>query len=146
VESVVANADGLAQEREIHLSVQSLQPVTLIGDEARLIQVIMNLLDNAIRSTNAGGQVQVSLKATLSEVHLIVCDTGVGIAPEHLPHIFERFYRVDKARRRTEGSGTGLGLAIVEWIVRMHGGTVGVSSQIGQGSSFTVILPLTLPE
>lgn len=146
VESVVANADGLAQEREIHLSVQTLQPVTLIGDEARLIQVIMNLLDNAIRSTNAGGQVQVSLRATLSEVHLTVCDTGVGIAPEHLPHIFERFYRADKARRRTEGSGTGLGLAIVEWIVRMHGGSVGVSSQIGQGSSFTVTLPLTLPE
>ena len=145
VESVAANADGLAHERDIHLSVQVSQPVTLIGDEARLMQVIMNLLDNAIRYTNAGGQVQVCLQATASQARLVVHDTGIGIAPEHLPHLFERFYRADQARTRTGGSGTGLGLSIVEWVVRMHDGSVGVRSQLGRGSSFTVTLPLLPP-
>jgi len=143
VEAVAATADGLAYEHGIRLSVQVPQPVTLIGDEARLIQVIMNLLDNAIRYTNAGGQVQVSLQATPQTVQLVVRDTGIGIASEHVPHLFERFYRADPSRRRTGGSGTGLGLAIVEWIVRMHDGSVVVSSQVGQGSCFTVTLPLT---
>jgi signal transduction histidine kinase len=143
VESVAANADGLAQKRGIRLSVQAPQPVTLIGDEARLIQVILNLLDNAIRYTNAGGQVLLSLQTTSSETQLVVRDTGIGIAPEHLPHLFERFYRADPSRRRTGGSGTGLGLAIVEWIVRAHGGSIVAESQMGRGSCFTVTLPLT---
>ena len=69
-------------------------------------------------------------------------DTGIGIAPEHLPYIFERFYRADAARRRTGSSSNGLGLSIVEWVVRAHGGTVSVESQLGQGSCFTVMLPL----
>jgi heavy metal sensor kinase len=143
IESVAANADVLARERGLHLSVRVPQPITLIGDEARLIQVIMNLLDNAIRYTNAGGQVQVSLTASPQTAQLIVCDTGIGIAPEHVPHIFERFYRADPARRRTGGSGTGLGLAIVAWIVQAHGGSIGVESQMERGSCFTVTLPLT---
>jgi len=145
VESVTANAEGLAQEHGIQLSLQAPQPVTMIGDEARLIQVIMNLLDNAIRYTNFGGQVRVSLTAISSEARLAVHDTGIGIAPEHLPHIFERFYRADPARRRTGGSSSGLGLAIVEWIVRAHGGAVVVESEVGRGSCFTITLPLTLP-
>lgn len=142
VESVTANACGLAEEHGIHLVVHPLQPVRLLGDEVRLIQVIMNLLDNAIRYTNPGGRVQVSLLAAPSEARLIVQDTGIGIASEHLPHLFERFYRADPSRRRTGGSGTGLGLSIVEWIVRKHGGSVEVRSQVGQGSCFTVTLPL----
>lgn len=142
VESVVANADGLAQEREIGLTLQIDQEIVLMGDETRLIQVLMNLLDNAIRYTNPGGQVQVRLKATAQAAQLIVWDTGIGIAPEHLPHIFERFYRADASRRQTGGSSSGLGLSIVEWIVRMHNGSVVVNSQIGQGSCFTVTLPL----
>ena len=127
------------------LSMQVPQPVTLVGDEARLIQVILNLLDNAIRYTHPGGQVCLSLQATGTAAHLVVRDTGIGIAPEHLPHIFERFYRADPSRRRTGGSGTGLGLAIVEWIVRRHGGSIGVRSQVGQGSCFTITLPLAPP-
>ena len=142
VEAVVANAQGLAEEHGIHLVVHPLQPVRLLGDEARLIQVIMNLLDNAIRYTNPGGQVQIRLSATQGAAHLAVQDTGIGIAPEHLPHLFERFYRADPSRRRTGGSGTGLGLAIVDWIVCTHGGSVEVRSQVGQGSLFTVTLPL----
>lgn len=145
VASVAANAEGLAKERGITLSVQAPRPVTMRGDEARLIQVIMNLLDNAIRYTNPGGQVQVSVESTLSKAQLVVRDTGVGIAPEHLPHLFERFYRADQARTHTGDSRTGLGLSIVDWIVRMHDGSVSVRSQIGRGSSFTVTLPLLPP-
>lgn len=144
VEAVAANAQPLAQERGIQLSL-ALQPVTLIGDEARLIQVIMNLLENAIRYTNAGGQVHLRLKATPSEAQLIVQDTGIGIAPEHLPHIFERFYRADPSRKRVGEGGNGLGLSIVEWIVRLHHGSIVVKSQVGQGASFTVNLPFLPP-
>lgn len=143
VESVVASAQGLAHEQGIQLCVQESQPITLIGDETRLIQVIMNLLDNAIRYTHAGGQVQVNLSVSASQAQLVVQDTGIGIAPEHLPHIFERFYRADPSRKRTGSSGTGLGLAIVDWVVCAHEGTITVESQVGQGSCFTVFLPLT---
>ena len=73
---------------------------------------------------------------------LSVHDTGIGIAPEHLTHIFERFYRVDPARVRTEGDNSGLGLAIVDWVVRAHGGMITVESQVGQGSTFVITLPL----
>ncbi len=146
VEAVTANAQGLAEERGITLSMQVPQPVTLIGDEARLIQVLLNLLDNAIRYTNPGGHVHMSLRTSGAAAQLVVRDTGIGIAPEHLPHIFERFYRADPARRRTGGSSSsGLGLSIVEWVVHAHGGAVAVESRVGRGSSFTVTLPLTPP-
>jgi len=145
VESVMANAQGLAEERGITLSMEVPQPVTLIGDEARLIQVLINLLDNAIRYTNPGGHVHMSLRASGAATQLVVRDTGIGIAPEHLPHIFERFYRADPSRQRTGGSGTGLGLSIVEWIIRKHGGSVDVRSQLGHGSCFTITLPLVPP-
>lgn len=143
IETVAATTEGLAAEQGITLNVLPCQPISVIGDEARLIQVAMNLLENAIRYTPAGGQVWVWVEQTSDEVRLLVRDTGIGIASEHLPHIFERFYRVDAARERTGGSG--LGLSIVAWIVRMHGGWVSVESQPGQGSCFTIHLPLTPP-
>jgi signal transduction histidine kinase len=115
----------------------------VVGDEARLIQVVMNLLDNAIRYTHPGGQVWVSVEQTPKVARLTVRDTGIGMAAEHLPHLFERFYRADATRRQTGGSSSGLGLSIVEWIVRTHGGSVSVESQVGRGSCFTVTLPLT---
>jgi signal transduction histidine kinase len=140
---VAANADLLAAERGILLQVQAPRPVTLLGDEARLIQVVMNLLDNAVRYTNPGGRVTVIVEPRQNQALLAVRDTGIGIAREHLPHIFERFYRADPARRRTGGSSSsGLGLSIVEWVVHAHGGAVSVESQLGQGSCFTVTLPL----
>jgi heavy metal sensor kinase len=143
VETVAATTEVLADERRIQLALRIPHPVTVVGDEARLIQVVMNLLDNAIRYTNPGGRVWVSVEQTDDSARLIVRDTGSGIAPEHLPHIFERFYRADPTRRRTGGSSSGLGLSIVEWIARTHGGSVEVESQVGQGSCFTVTLPLT---
>lgn len=138
--AVTASMELLAAECGITLEVKAPGPVTILGDEARLIQVVMNLVENAVRYTNRGGHVTVTVEVWQGQARLSVRDTGIGIAPEHLPHIFERFYRTDPARRRTGGSG--LGLSIVEWVVRAHGGTVSVESQLGQGSCFTVIFPL----
>jgi signal transduction histidine kinase len=140
--AVAANTEFLAAECGITLEVQAPRPVAILGDEARLIQVVMNLVENAVRYTNPGGRVTVTVEARQGQARLAVRDTGIGIAPEHLPHIFERFYRADTARRRTGGSSSGLGLSIVEWVVQAHGGVVSVESQPGRGSCFTVMLPL----
>jgi two-component system OmpR family sensor kinase len=138
---VAATTEALASEKGITLELQAEQPATVIGDEVRLIQVMMNLIDNAIAYTKAGGTVRLYVEVKGDCVYLIVSDTGVGIAQEHLEHIFERFYRADAARSRAAG-GAGLGLAIVEWIVRAHNGTISVESQVGVGTTFTVKLPL----
>ena len=115
-----------------------------MGDEVRLIQVIMNLLDNAVTYTNTGGTVKLEVKVQNNKACMAVSDTGIGIAKDHLDHIFERFYRVDPARSRAAGS-TGLGLAIVDWIVRAHGGSITVESELGKGTTFTVTLPIVVP-
>lgn len=138
---VVATTEALASEKGITLEVKADQPATVIGDEVRLIQVMMNLIDNAIAYTNSGGKVVLSVEVCERSVYLIVRDSGIGIAQEHLEHIFERFYRVDAARSRAAG-GSGLGLAIVEWIARAHNGAISVESQVGKGTTFTVQLPL----
>jgi signal transduction histidine kinase len=101
--------------------------------------MILNLLDNAIRYTPPGGRVSASTETQGSEVRIQVADTGIGIAPEASPHVFERFYRADKARSRQEG-GFGLGLSIVKWIAESHHGAVELASQPGHGSTFTVHL------
>jgi len=141
VEAVVANAKPLAEERQLHLEVEILAAVIVEGDEARLIQMLLNLLANAIQYTKPGGHVTVSVQAEQQQAVVRVRDTGIGIAAEHLPHIFERFYRGDAAHAPTSWGSCGLGLAIVEWIVRAHRGTILVESQPGQGSVFTVLLP-----
>lgn len=140
---VVESLEPLAQERQIELKTQTLQPATIIGDAARLIQVIMSLVDNALIYTNAGGSVTVSVETCASHVHLSVKDTGIGIAQKDIEHVFERFYRADPARSKASG-GSGLGLAIVDWVVRAHHGIVSVESQSGQGSTFMVTLPRSL--
>lgn len=141
IAEVVANAEVMAQERHITLTIKHSEPVTVLGDETRLIQVVMNLLDNALIYTNAGGTVSVSLQRDTNGALIQVSDTGEGIAAQHLPHIFERFYRADPARIRHAGSSSGLGLSIVEWVVRAHGGKISVQSQLGRGSTFSIILP-----
>jgi len=142
VEAVTATLEPLAAEYNVAMAVEAKEPVSVLGDEARLMQVVINLLENAILYTNAGGRVCVSVHSKNAHVYLIVHDTGIGIAPEHLPHIFDRFYRVDPARVRTEGGNSGLGLAIVDWTVKAHDGSIAVESQLGQGSTFTVVFPL----
>jgi two-component system, OmpR family, sensor kinase len=140
---VAATVELLATERSITLEVVAKQSTVVMGDEVRLIQVIMNLLDNAVTYSNRGGKVKLEVKTEHNKAFLIVSDTGIGIAKNHLDHIFERFYRVDPARSRAAGS-TGLGLAIVDWIVRAHNGSITVESEVGVGTTFTVVLPIAV--
>ena len=109
------------------------------GDEHRLIQVVINLISNAVKFTPTGS-VTVAAKARNGEITVSVTDSGIGIAPEHLPRIFERFYRVDRSRSRSFG-GTGLGLSIVKHIATSHGGDVEVNSVEGRGTRFSLLLP-----
>ncbi|MGH7272936.1 MAG: two-component system histidine kinase PnpS, partial [Nitrospiria bacterium] len=111
-----------------------------IGDPDKLTQVVINLLDNAIKYTPEGGQITVNASQTQDELKIIVSDTGIGIPRKDLPRIFERFYRVDEARSRELG-GTGLGLSIVKHIIEAHGGSVSVESKPGKGSRFVLTLP-----
>jgi signal transduction histidine kinase len=118
--------------------------VRIVGDRARLRQVLINLLDNAVKYTPAGGTIRVAVAVEQPWVHLRISDTGIGIPAEDIPFIFDRFYRVDKARSRKVG-GTGLGLAIVRWIVEAHGGSINVESTEGVGTTFHLRLPLVPP-
>ncbi len=140
-EDVVKSCTPLAEERGITLCTGRLEPATINGDTARLIQAIMSLVDNALTYTNTGGAVTVSVHRKEREAVIAVADTGIGIDAQDLPHIFERFYRADPARSRVVG-GSGLGLALVDGVVRAHNGTVGVTSTPGQGSTFIIALPL----
>jgi signal transduction histidine kinase len=117
------------------------EDLSIMGDVYRLSQLLENLIDNAIKYTPEGGTITLSLFRDGDWALMEVADTGVGIAPEHLPHAFDRFYRVDKARTRARG-GSGLGLAIVRGIAEQHGGKVTVTSDSGKGSTFTVWLKL----
>jgi signal transduction histidine kinase len=115
--------------------------VTVMGDADQLKQMVLNLVDNAIKHTSPDGRITLSLGKDDKWAWIEVNDDGVGIPAEHLPKIFDRFYRVDKARSRAQG-GTGLGLAIVKSIAELHGGRVTVSSALGKGSTFTIWLRL----
>lgn len=129
---------------ELHgqqLAVTAFEPVTVQGDPDRLKQLVLILIDNAIKYTTPGGRVDVGLRRAEGGVTIEVRDTGVGIAPEDLSRVFERFYRVDPARSRNAG-GTGLGLPIARWIIEEHGGTVELASVIGKGTTATVRLPV----
>jgi two-component system OmpR family sensor kinase len=138
---VVSSLEPLADEHKVALHVGDLKPTTVLGDAARLIQIIMSMVDNALIYTNVGGSVTLSVYASASQASLVVRDTGIGIAKKDIPHIFERFYRADPARSKSVG-GSGLGLAIVDWLVHAHDGTISVESDPGKGSTFTVMFPL----
>jgi two-component system phosphate regulon sensor histidine kinase PhoR len=141
---VVGGYADRAEERRIKLR-SELQPnVAMRGDRAQLGLLLSNLVDNAVRYTPARGTVCVRLDAGESRAVLQVTDTGEGIPESELPRVFERFYRVDKARARQTG-GTGLGLAIVRHVAESHGGAVKVDSELGRGTTFTVTLPLAGP-
>jgi len=125
----------------IELVIGAEDQATILGDPDRIKQLLLNLVDNAIKYTPQGGQVTLGLQRVEGWAQFSVADTGIGIPAQDLPHIFERFYRVDKARSRAAG-GTGLGLSIVRWIVQAHGGKIDVQSEMGKGTTFTVWLPL----
>ena len=131
----------LARERRIDLSITGRDQVTALCDRHRIMQVMYNLIDNAIKYTQRGDHVRAELTRAGKHAVLRVMDTGIGISKDDILHIFERFYRVDRARSRETG-GTGLGLSIVKQIVALHRGNVSVTSEPGKGSTFTVELPL----
>jgi two-component system, OmpR family, sensor histidine kinase SenX3 len=132
--------DSAAREGGVRFSVDTLSAVDVAGSRRDLSLLVRNLIDNAIRYTRSGGSVEIRAQEALGIVILEVVDTGVGIPTRDLPRVFERFYRVDRARSRETG-GTGLGLAIVRHVAENHGGSVSVRSEIGAGSTFTVRLP-----
>jgi signal transduction histidine kinase len=134
-------ARQLSQGQQVTL--EPFEPLRMSGDEDRLKQVVLILLDNALKYTPPDGQVTLGLRRRETRAEILVQDTGMGIAPEDMPQVFERFYRADKARGHDPG-GTGLGLAIARWIVEQHGGEIALQSQPGQGTLVTVSFPLEL--
>ena len=138
----VRDVSPLAEDRGVSLTVSVPEkPVYVFADAGRLQQVLHNLLENALRYTEAGGRVEVGVESAPGEARLIVRDTGVGIAADDLPYVFERFFR-SKASKRVNPSGSGLGLSIVRWIVEAHKGRVTAESEVGKGSTFTVAVPM----
>ncbi len=140
LKELVSELSVLAEEKGCLFTARIQEVPKILGDAGQLKQLVINLLDNAIRHTSQGESVTVTLQSSENTVLLTVEDTGSGIGTEHLPHIFTRFYRADRARDRESG-GTGLGLAIAKEIVLAHHGTINVRSEVGKGSVFTVSLP-----
>jgi signal transduction histidine kinase len=142
VDDLLAEVAIASAGRRLHLANEVDPALPLVSaDRERVHQVLFNLLDNAVRFTPDGGSVRVRARAEAGSVHVSVADTGTGIAPEHLPRLFERFYRVDHARARLDG-GTGIGLAIARSAIEAHGGTIRATSEPGRGSTFTFDLPI----
>lgn len=141
VKQVLTHHEHEVQRKNISLVMEASQSLHVLGDREAMTQVVDNLVSNAIKYTPEGGAVRLTLQRTSEGAKFEVRDTGVGIPREHLPRIFERFYRVDKARSRELG-GTGLGLSIVKHLVSAMNGRVGVESEPGKGSAFTVTLGL----
>ncbi|HMJ57893.1 MAG TPA: ATP-binding protein [Gemmatimonadales bacterium] len=145
--AIVAEAgetgDLLADHAGVAIEIRTPpQPLVLAVDRSRVRQLLLNLIENAVKYTPRGGNVSVQLGASDGEVRLTVADSGIGIAPGDLPHVFDRFWRADSARTRTgERPGAGLGLAISKWIVEAHGGAIEVQSRPGRGTTFTVTFP-----
>jgi heavy metal sensor kinase len=143
VQDVVDLYAPLAQDKGVSLAFTSETSIEMDADGSRIRQVISNLLDNALKFTPAGGRITVSVGQTDSTAELAVADSGPGISAEHLPHVFDRFYRVDRVRTR-EGAGAGLGLSISRTIVEAHGGSIRLTSRPGSGTTVIVRLPFIL--
>ncbi|WP_163149752.1 ATP-binding protein [Anoxybacillus sp. MB8] len=141
IERIIHKFQALAKEKGVHLLVEMNDELIVSFDPDRIEQVLTNLIDNALRHTDDGGEVRVIVDAGEEVVRISVQDSGSGIAEEDLPFVFERFYKADKARTRGR-SGTGLGLAIAKNIVEAHKGTIAVHSKLGEGTTFTFTLPL----
>jgi signal transduction histidine kinase len=158
---VVAQMEMLARSKKLHLSASNNhQDIHIFGDALRIRELFINLIENGIKYTEEGGSIHISLKKEYPSpvrdqsdwvgkererfAKIIVIDTGIGISREDQEKIFNRFFRVDKARSRDQG-GSGLGLSICKWIVEAHQGEINVESELGRGSSFIVKLPLSSP-
>src|SRR5205823_5398146 len=135
------NSYDNSRQQTPRLMLQHITPARVYGDADQLKQILVALLDNALKYTPNAGSIALSLTTTENHAIIKVSDTGIGILPADVPHIFERFYRADRARSRDRG-GSGLGLAIVRSIVQEHQGTIDVESTPGKGSTFTLKLPM----
>lgn len=135
----VEQVRSAATSKSLSWDVTPLPPTEVFGDAHRLQRVFVNLLDNGVKNTPSNGHIRVSLSATSDSVEVVIADTGCGISAEHLPHLFDRFYRADPAR--TSPDGTGLGLAICQAIVHAHHGRIEIQSTCGQSTTVTVTLP-----
>ncbi len=142
---IVGRYADRAVDREVELRAELDDKATMRGDRAQVELLISNLIDNALRYTQAGGRVVLTVSTDDEHVTVVVADTGRGIPSRDLPRVFERFYRIDKARERQTG-GTGLGLAIVRHVAETHGGSVTVESELGRGTTFTATLPVSGPD
>jgi signal transduction histidine kinase len=139
----VLNEMSVLAREKLLLRLGEIDQVLVCGDQDRLKQVLVNLVGNAINYTPSGGVVTLGLGKVDDQARLTIQDTGPGIPSEDLPHVFERFYRGEKSRTRSrDGKGFGLGLSIAYWIIRNHGGSIEVESTMGEGSTFSVLLPL----
>lgn len=141
VRETVSRLAPLAKKRGQAIETKIADECEMFADPGKLSQVCYNIIENAIKYTPDGGKISVSLRKNGRDAVLEIADTGVGIPEEDVPHVFDRFYRVDKARSRDTG-GTGLGLSIVQQIVRLHAGSVTVRSKQGEGTTFIVQLPV----
>jgi two-component system phosphate regulon sensor histidine kinase PhoR len=139
IDEQISSRTSAITERDIRVTV-ACPPIEVQADRSRLSTALSNLIDNAIHYNKAGGEIRISAEMQNGTLNLSVADTGYGIPSEELPRIFERFYRVDKARARESG-GTGLGLSIVKHAIESQGGAISVTSRIGAGSTFTIRLP-----
>jgi len=150
--AAIRRLEPYARDQSVALTAGELAPVTVAGDPLWLNQVVTNLITNGLKYTPAGGSVTVTVRPAegANAAEIAVRDTGIGIAAEHLPHIFDRFYRVEAGRQRAQmpgkqPGGTGLGLSITRWAVEQHGGSIEVASEAGKGSEFRVRLPAAAP-
>jgi len=142
LEELLEDAEVLCEQKKIALESELNETALIRGDFTLLREMFLNLIDNAVRYTPENGKIKISLSVKDGFSYASVRDSGIGIPQEHLPYIFNSFYRVDKSRSREDG-GTGLGLAICKRIAELHGGKIGVSSEENIGSTFTVELPIT---
>jgi two-component system phosphate regulon sensor histidine kinase PhoR len=143
VKDAIDSLRGMVAESEVELEFAGAPDVPVMADPDRMSQVFGNLIENSLKYASSGRRIRVGACLLASEIQFTVQDFGPGIAAKYLERIFERFYRVDKARSRESG-GTGLGLAIVKHIVQVHGGRVWAESEIGHGAAFHFTLPLAL--
>jgi len=141
IEEATGRLRSAALAKSVMISIENYPEVVIVADRAQLVSAVGNLLDNAIKFSPNGSIVKISIEVLEDHVKIVVADNGPGISEEHLSRVFERFYRVDDARSRSTG-GTGLGLAIVRHIALLHGGDVSVESTLGEGSRFTLSLPM----
>jgi two-component system OmpR family sensor kinase len=141
VEDIQRQAVLLGQEGNIQVILGQVMPATAMGDELRLRELLLNIVDNAVKYSHPGGTVQIDLTVAGSQARVAVTDHGIGFPPDAYKRIFDRFYRTDEARAHNK-KGTGLGLAICAWIAETHKGYIDVQSEVGKGSTFTIVLPL----